>query len=238
MFVLLMVCNGCFTSIANNICYRCHDDIQIIERRGELSNDGKSFSIHLKMRRDYCRDPFRIWKGSVEEEKTYVYPLASPGPNADRMRFSIYSDNWRVRMVSFEVKDGKEVEDNFHVKNVDYNKLILPVYDRHVYDGYEKELVIGIDPNDLPFLSRPYIIRGWGINFSYKLVIPYKQEDNVYHVYLPRTDFITPLQIMNKPNTSTYILGFILTPPAICLDILTGPLQFILAAPFYLGYNW
>ena len=41
MLVLLMVCNGCFTEAAQRICYRCHDDIQIIERRGEVSNDGK-----------------------------------------------------------------------------------------------------------------------------------------------------------------------------------------------------
>ena len=230
--VLVMVCNGCFTSIANNICYRCHDDIQILERRGELSTDGESLSIHLKMRKDYCRDPFGIWKGSIEEEETHVYPLTNPEPHAERMRFSFFATNSNrcIIMRSFEVKDGKELAYNY-VENADYNKLILPVLNEYV-TGYEKVEKIFVHRDELPFLSRPYIIHGWSLlNDCEKLVIPYKLEDNVYHVYLPRKDIITPLKIPNKPNVSTYILGFILVPPAVLLDALTSPLQFIIVAP-------
>ena len=97
MLVLLMVCNGCFTYTAESICLRCHDDIQIIERRGDLSNDQKSLSIHLKKRRDYCRDPFGIWKGSIVEEETHVYSLTRPESLADIQQFSFTVQMARLR---------------------------------------------------------------------------------------------------------------------------------------------
>lgn len=256
MFVLLMVCNGCFTYVAESICYRCHDDIQIIERRGELSNDGKSLSIHLKKRKDYCRDPFGIWKGSVEEEETYEYPLTSPEPKAERMQFSIVLDNnctQRVSMQHLEVKDEKET-DGKDVIEADYNRLILPVFEQVKpmveMEGKKDDCTICIHPDDLQFLSHPFVYKYWGNypyyesdipynHFSYgirfrhpysRLVIPYKQENGTCYIYLPRKGVIDPSKMPNKPNISTRILQVLLIPPAVLLDALTFPLQAIYVA--------
>ena len=249
MLVLLMVCNGCFTSIANNICYRCHDDIQIIERHGELSNDQKSLSIHLKKRRDYCRDPFGIWKGSIEEEETHVYPLTSPESHTGLKQFSVILDNnaERISCQHFEVKDEKDAE-RMDVLGADYNRLILPVLKQVMpvfeIDGAMDDCSMRIHPDDLPFISRPFVyeyrrltdygmihpivFRYWRDSpHYYRLVIPYKQESNVRYVYLPGKSLITPSKVPNKPNTSTYILEVLFIPPAVILDVLTFPIQFI-----------
>ena len=249
MFVLLMVCNGCFTSIANNICYRCHDDIQILERRGELSNDGESLSIHLKMRKDYCRDPFGIWKGSIEEEENHVYPLTSPESHVGLKQFSIVLDNnaQRISLQSFEVKDEKDAEYR-DIFESDYNRLILPVLKQVMpvfeRDGAMDDCSIRVHPDDFSFISRPFVyeyrrltdygmiqpivFRYWRYSPpNYRLVIPYKQEGNVCYVYLPKKSLITPSKVPNKPNTSTYILEFFFIPPAVILDVLTFPIQFI-----------
>jgi hypothetical protein len=234
MLVLLMVCNGCFTEAAQRICYRCHDDIQIIERRGEVSNDGKSLSIHLKKRKDYCRDPFGIWKGSVEEEETYAYPLTSPEPKAERMQFSIVLDSnctQRVSMQHLEVKDERETDDK-DVIEADYNRLILPVFEQIKtiveIEGKKDDCIIRIHPDDLPYLSHPFVYKYWGYYpYYYRLVIPYKKEDDVCHVYLPKKGLIVPSKMPNKPNISTHILGTFFKPLAVLLDVLTFPLQAI-----------
>ena len=247
--VLLMVCNGCFTYYAESICLRCHDDIQIIERHGELSNDQKSLSIHLKRRRDYCRDPFGIWKGSIEEEETHVYPLTSPESHTGLKQFSVILDNnaERISCQHFEVKDEKEAECK-DIFESDYNRLILPVLKQVMpvfeIDGAMDDCSMRIHPDDLPFISRPFVyeyrrltdygmihpivFRYWRDSpHYYRLVIPYKQESNVRYVYLPGKSLITPSKVPNKPNTSTYILEVLFIPPAVILDVLTFPIQFI-----------
>ncbi len=249
MLVLLMACNGCFTYVAESICYRCHDDIQIIERHGELSNDQKSLSIHLKKRRDYCRDPFGIWKGSIEEEETHVYPLTSPESHTGLKQFSVILDNnaERISCQHFEVKDEKDAE-RMDVLGADYNRLILPVLKQVMpvfeIDGAMDDCSMRIHPDDLPFISRPFVyeyrrltdygmihpivFRYWRDSpHYYRLVIPYKQESNVRYVYLPGKSLITPSKVPNKPNTSTYILEVLFIPPAVILDVLTFPIQFI-----------
>ena len=233
MLVLLMMGNGCFTSIANNICYRCHDEIQIIERRGELSNDGESLSIHLKKRRDYCRDPFGIWTGSIVEEKTHVYSLTRPESLADMKQFSVVLDNHaeRISFQHLEVMDEKDAECR-DVFDADYNRLIFPVFNQ-VKLVFERvvandECTIRIHPDDLTFISRPFVYNYWYSSPpNYRLVIPYKQVGNVCYVYLPRKGLITPSKVPDKPNTSTYILEILFIPPAVILDVLTFPIQFI-----------
>ena len=233
MLVLLMVCNGCFTYTAESICQRCHDDIQIIERHGELSNDQKSLSIHLKKRRDYCRDPFGIWKGSIVEEENHVYPLTSPESLADIQRFSFILDNnaERISFQHFEVKDEKDAECG-DVFEADYNRLIFPVVKqvKPVFEGVvaKDECTICIHPDDLPFIFRPFVYNYWYSSPpNYRLVIPYKQVGNVCYVYLPRKGLVTPPNVRNKPNTSAYILEVLFIPPAVILDVLTFPIQFI-----------
>ena len=233
MLVLLMVCNGCFTYYAESICLRCHDDIQIIERHGELSNDQKSLSIHLKKRRDYCRDPFGIWKGSIVEEKTHVYSLTRPESLADMKQFSVVLDNHaeRISFQHLEVMDEKDAECR-DVFDADYNRLIFPVFNQ-VKLVFERvvandECTIRIHPDDLPFISRPFVYNHWYSSPpNYRLVIPYKLEGNVCYVYLPRKGLVTPSNVPNKPNTSAYILEVFLIPPAVILDVLTFPVQFI-----------
>ena len=233
MLVLLMVCNGCFTSIANNICYRCHDDIQIIERHGELSNDQKSLSIHLKKRRDYCRDPFGIWKGSIEEEETHVYPLTRPESVANHKQFSVVLDTnaERISFQHLEVTDEKDAEHRDFFE-ADYNRLIFPVFNQ-VKPVFERvvakdDCTICIHPDDLPFISRPFGSNYWYYSPpKYRLVIPYKLEGNVCYVYLPKKGLITPSKVRNKPNTSAYILEIFLKTPAVLLDVVTFPIQFI-----------
>ena len=233
MLVLLMVCNGCFTYNAESICLRCHDDIQIIERHGELLSDQKSLSIHLKKRRDYCRDPFGIWKGSIVEEENHVYPLTSPESHAGLKQFSVILDNHaeRISFQHFEVKDEKDAECG-DVFEADYNRLIFPVFNQ-VKLVFERvvandECTIRIHPDDLPFISRPFVYNYWYSSPpNYRLVIPYKQVGNVCYVYLPRKGLITPSKVRNKPNTSAYILEIFLKTPAVLLDVLTFPIQFI-----------
>ena len=231
--VLVMVCNGCFTWTAESICDRCHDDIQIIERHGELSNDQKSLSIHLKKRRDYCRDPFGIWKGSIEEEETYVYPLTRHESFADLEQFSVVldTDAERISFQHLEVKDEKEAEGR-DVFEADYNRLIFPVLNqaKPVFERVvtKDECTICIHPDDLPFISHPFVYKHWYSSPpKYRLVIPYKQVGNVCYVYLPRKGIITPSKVRNKPNTSAYILEIFLKTPAVLLDVLTFPIQFI-----------
>ena len=232
MFVLLMVCNGCFTYVAESICYRCHDDIQIIERRGEVSNDGKRLSIYLKKRTDYCRDPFGIWKGSIEEEGTYEYPLTSPEPHAVLKQFPVVLDDnctLRASMQPLEVKNGKEAEAK-EVNDADYNPLILPLLQQvePVFEIHgQKNDTIRIHPDDLPFLSRPFVYKYWGYYSCYKLVIPYKQENGIYYMYLPKKGLISPSKMPKKPNIGTQILKTLLIPPAMLLDVLTFPVQAI-----------
>ncbi|MBR5839691.1 MAG: hypothetical protein IKZ84_14210, partial [Victivallales bacterium] len=166
-------------------------------------------------------------------EKTHVYSLTNPESLADIQRFSFILDNnaERISFQHLEVTDEKEAEHR-DVFDADYNRLIFPVFNQ-VKLVFERvvandECTIRIHPDDLPFISRPFVYNYWYSSPpNYRLVIPYKQESNVRYVYLPRKSLITPSKVPDKPNMSTYILEILFIPPAVILDVLTFPIQFI-----------
>ena len=118
LLILLLLCNGCFTYGTTRFCGRMHNEIQILERRGELSNDGQHLIVHMKKQTNYCRDPFKIWRGSFVEESTHVYSLTTPEPDALRKEFLIILDEHRmiqrIQLQNYEIKNGEESTEYFH----------------------------------------------------------------------------------------------------------------------------
>ena len=234
MFVLLMVCNGCFTYSAIGFCDQCGNDIRIIERQGKLSEDGKSLSVYLKKRTDYCRDPFGIWKGSKIEESTHVYPLTKPEPNSIQKEFLVMfydQTSERVRLHGFETKYEHETIGKTQGV-VDYDRLVLPVF--HIYpmtpragsnDNYS---TIRIRPDDFHYLSHPFVWLSLNVYKHNTLVIPYKLEDNICYAYLPKENLIGTKKIIGKPNLSRYMWKVVFIPPSVVLDIVTSPVQAVL----------
>ena len=51
ILILLLFCNGCFTWETTKFCGRMHNEIHILERHGELSNDGQHLTVHIKNKR-------------------------------------------------------------------------------------------------------------------------------------------------------------------------------------------
>lgn len=234
MFVLLMACNGCFTHSAILFCDKCSDDIRIIERQGKLSEDGKSLSVYLKKRTDYCRDPFGIWKGSKIEESTHVYPLTKPEPNSIQKEFLVMfydQTSERVRLHGFETKYEHETIGKTQGV-VDYDRLVLPAF--HIYpmtpragsnDNYS---TIRIRPDDFHYLSHPFVWLSLNVYKHNTLVIPYKLEDNICYAYLPKENLIGMKKLIGKPNLSRYMWKVVFIPPSVVLDIVTSPVQAVL----------
>ena len=114
MLGMLLACSGCFQALTEDITDRCYDDIRIVERRGRISEDGKSLSIYQKKRTDYHRDPFGLWKGSFEEETSHTYPLDTPEPGAVLQDFDFTSRegySWRhVHRLPLEIKNAETTE--------------------------------------------------------------------------------------------------------------------------------
>ena len=231
LLILLLLCNGCFTYETTRFCGRMHNEIQILERRGELSNDGQYLIVHMKKQTNYCRDPFKKWRGSFVEESTHVYSLTTPEPDALRKEFLIILDEHRmiqrVQLQNYEIKNGEEstIEQN---DEVNLGRLILPafyIYPRNREGTSDIYSTLSIHPDDIHFLSHPFVWKRFGLEKNNTLVIPYKQEDNIIYAYCPKEDLIGPKKHRMQETLGAWALWAVLMPPAVVLDVVTFPVQ-------------
>ena len=244
MLGMLLACSGCFQALTEDITDRCYDDIRIVERRGRISEDGKSLSIYQKKRTDYHRDPFGLWKGSFEEETSHTYPLDTPEPGAVLQDFDFTPrEGYTLRHVyrlPLEIKNTEspdEAEDGRGVTFLPavlvYNKKRPGLHDSHpipIFDLY---------PDDIHLLSGPFVWLALQPYDDNVLVIPYKMEGNICHAYLAKEALVGQPEMLHKPNLTSKILTVILIPPAFVLDVVTSPIQagFILWALAHFNVN-
>jgi hypothetical protein len=236
MLAMLLLCNGCliFSSEAEHLCYKCYEDIKILERRAEFSQDGKSLSVYLKKRTTSRRDPFNIWQKVYEEEATQVYPLTTPQTSAVLKKILIIPDkkcreSCRFRMVDFEKKKDNEAMCRPHAKTSS-DGLFLPASFESLIQrtGADDvvDAILTIHPDDLKYLSGPFVVRSHTYNND-SLVIPLKMERDCCYAYSPKEDLIGAKEIYRRPNTSQTVWKVILRPPAFVLDVVTSPLQIV-----------
>ena len=240
---LLMVCNGCFTIETSRFCERCHDDIRILERHGEISKDGTSLSVYLKKQTDFYRDPFKIWTESIVEESSHVYPLTAPEPGSIRKEFVVIfrNDDGRLHSKSFGIKSNSEALSHSNQKEK-IDCLSFPSF--HIYPmerkgSFDHYSTIDIHPDDLPLLSHPFVWEAFGRYVNNSFVIPYKLENNVCHAYVPKVDLVGQREMLGRPNMVCSVLKVVLLPPAFVMDVVTSPIQagFILWALAHFNVN-
>ncbi|MBO4619995.1 MAG: hypothetical protein J5654_07785 [Victivallales bacterium] len=236
MFGLLWICSGClFRSAVDSLLYQCYDDILIVERRGEISEDGKNLTVYLKKRTDYRRDPFHIWKGSFEEEATHTYPLTHPETDAVLQEFEFIPP---VEQNRDRVECLFDVNANHNYAIISRSKieegqdgLFLPaivIYNGKKPGSHEKHPIrIHVHPDDVHLLAQPFVWRSPLGDDDNALVVPYKQEGNICYAYMSREDLIGPREIHRKSNLAKKIWTVLLWPPAFVLDVVTSPVQAI-----------
>ena len=237
MLALLLLCSGClFCSVADDLCNKCYEDIKILERRADFSQDGKSLSVCLKKRTTSRRDPFNICQKVSEEESTQVYPLTIPQTNAVLKEFLIipdkkscwYEENHRFQMVDIEKKMDNEAMCRPHAK-MSSDGLFLPasfIYpERKAGADGVFYFALSIHPDDLKYLSGPFVLRNYTSNDD-SLVIPYKRKGDWCYAYSPKEDLIG-VKETRRSNTSRTVWKVIFLPPAFVLDVVTSPLQVV-----------
>ena len=233
LMLLWAFCSGCFSMSIDNFCERCYDNVTILERRCEWSQDGKSFTVYCRKRIDYCRDPFKINTGSDVVSLSHTYSLTTPEPDAKLCRWTIVpSDKAHFVQLCYdqsEVKDGKRFHRDYRVPaTVDYNRLVLPfilpptVHWNHWDELGPVDICVTIHPEDLPLFKKPFLVSCGG----YYLAIPYKMEGNICNFYVPKEDLVSETGFWKRPNASQIKLKNVLKPPAVVLDIITSPIQF------------
>ena len=252
MLALLLLCSGCFCSMVVYHCdENCYDEIRILERRIDFSQDGKSLSVYLKKqttsRRDPFHDPIRYhnhsnpvgkWQKVSVDEATHTYPLTSPEANAVLKEFLVISDA-KVRTCRGFVKNVFGGSD----ATMSSDRALLPIlFIDSIIDSKRKPGAVGIGsctlhihPDDFKYLSRPFVlgsytqadrVNGW----EYSFMIPYKLEGDRCYAYSPKEDLICKhLNWWRKrPNASRTVWKVVLLPPAFVLDVATSPLQLVL----------
>ena len=226
MAVLCLTCCGCITGTVAEFCDNCYEKTRIIERTGEFSQDGTTFIVYSKKQIEYRRNPFRKQPKTSEQETTYVYSMTEPERNGKLHIWTIVpTDNAkRLYAIYFSVAESGPSE------KVDYNKLILPVfqpqsnhYRPSKTDFPSRECIIPMHPDDIPYLKKPFIIDFRG---KHILAIPYMFENNVCHLYLPQEDIVTPKRFCFKQRTASNILWkTVLLPIPIVTDIVLLPIE-------------
>ena len=239
---ILVLCNGCFTYETTKFCERMHNEIHILERHGELSNDGQHLTVYVKKQTNYCRDPFKIWRGSIVEESTHTYSLTNPEPDALQKEFLIILDerrHQRIDLQNFEINDGEEaiVERN---DKVNPGRLSLPaffIYPRKQEGTKDVYSTIVIHPDDFHFLSHPFVVLSFDRTKNNTLVIPYKREGNIIYAYCPKEDLLGLKKHLVEETIGAWALWAVLIPPAVVLDIVTSPVQGIFYMYMYSKSN-
>ena len=242
LMLLWAFCSGCFTGAVDSFCDRCHEDVHILERRCEWSEDGKTLAVYCRKRIDYCYDPFRLFAGSKEESTTHIYSLTTPGPD-DKLCCWLLVPTTQKRQLRvgydsydfLEVKEGKEFEPEQLLRNkVDYNHLLLPSIQPPSYQWAEnlpETYSVIVHPDDLPLFQKPFLVSRGGCF----LVIPYKIEENVCWFYVPKDQFFSGTDHYNISTTSQSVFKTLLMPPAIVLDVITSPIQFCIFITYFIS---
>ena len=244
MLLLLLLCNGCFTTGVSDLCGRIHNEIEVLERRGEVSNDGQHLEVYLKKQTTYCRPPFR--KRRVVEESTHVYSLTTPEPGALQKEFllSLKDDKGqRIHLQSYEITDGQdEITDGQETaigqnEEVNLGRLILPrvvIYPCRREGTRDIYSTLSIHPDDAHFLTQPFVWESFHWYQDNTLVIPYQQEGDILKAYCPKEDLIGPKQHRVQETIGAWALFAVLTPPALVLDVVTFPVQCV---AFYVAFQ-
>ena len=220
VLLVIFCCGCCFTDRASDICNKYHEDITILERNSELSKDMTTFTVHTRKWIEYGRNRS---KGEVKET-THAYSLTTPERNGKLCQWTLVPslnaervkvDNWCIKPPDIHNKNYKKSN------TVDYNNLALPTLD---LPYYSKKSIIQIHPNDISFLSKPVIISHKN---EYILAIPYQFENNICHLYIPKENLVSESRFTETSDMLYILLTTTLIPPAVILDVITSPIQFI-----------
>ena len=232
MLVLLLLCSGCFCSmVVYNCDENCHEEIIILERRVDFSQDGKSLSVYLKKQTTSRRDPFGNprdpvgkWQKVSVEEANHTYSLTSPEANAVLKKFRVIPNTevpvwWRFYMQDFGFPHATRSSAG----------TFLPLLIRKSEAAGTGFQTLFIHPDDFEYLSGPFVLGSFDIAGRYELslMIPYKQEGDYYYAYSPKEDLIGVPIKTRRPNASRTVWKVVLLPPAFVLDVVTSPLQVV-----------
>ncbi len=85
---------------------------------------------------------------------------------------------------------------------------------------------VHVHPDDIHYLTKPFLSRNVHWN-RFKLQIPYKTEDGVFHLYSPKDSerIFGPPEYASEKNATRYAWGIIIPPVALALDIVLLPVE-------------
>jgi hypothetical protein len=224
LFVLailcLTCCGCCFSDRTQDFCNRRYSckTTQIIARNGRLSQDGTTFTVYSHKLID--PDPNQHLADYIKYETTHVYSMTSPEQNGKLCQFTLvpYINTKHLNVNTFGLTENINYCNS---KTLDYSSLTLPVL---ILPHYSRKCAISIHPDDASYFFKPFIIY---CKDDYILAIPYKMENNICHFYIPKEDLVTENIYTKTSNIGNILSKVVLMPPAVILDVITSPIQFI-----------
>ena len=219
--ILCLTCCGCcFSDRTQDFCNRRYSckTTQIIARNGRLSQDGTTFTVYSHKLID--PDPNQHLADYIKYETTHVYSMTSPEQNGKLCQFTLVPS---INAKHLNVNTFGLIENiNYcNSKTLDYSSLTLPVL---ILPHYSRKCAISIHPDDASYFFKPFIIY---CKDDYILAIPYKMENNICHFYIPKEDLVTENIYTKTSNIGNILSKVVLMPPAVILDVITSPIQFI-----------
>jgi hypothetical protein len=232
---------GCCTIYTRGECGKCVKNSWHIERDGSFSAEDKTMSITATSRKRYQYMPFTDWAFlSKPQKESATYSLTSPPDDAELFQWEVIPTNnttWQFDKRSWDIPQ-LPVEDS--------NAFILPVlhpkqnqndspqkYQLHTQNSSVTTVFIHSD--EIDYFSKPFLLLSPKNRF--KLLIPYKIEDNLYYLYSPKDSGIL-FNDTGKLNFAGAFWTVLLIPPACVLDIVLSPFEILGATLFITGMNW
>ena len=224
LFVLailcLTCCGCCFSDRTQDFCNRRYSckTTQIIDRHGRFSQDGTTFTVYSHKLID--PDPNQHLADYIKYETTHVYSMTSPEQNGKLCQFTLVP-SINAKHLNVNTFGLPENIKYCNSKTLDYSSLTLPVL---ILPHYSRKCAISIHPDDASYFFKPFIIY---CKDDYILAIPYKMENNICHLYIPKEDLVTENIFTKTSNIGNILSKVVLMPPAVILDVITSPIQFI-----------
>ena len=231
---------GCCTIFTKGECGKCVENSWHIERDGSFSAEDKTMSITATSRKRYQYMPFTDWAFlSKPRKESATYSLTSPPDDAELFQWEVIPTNnttWQFDKRSWNIP---------HLPVEDPNAFILPVLHpkQNQNDSPQYQLhtpnasvtTVFIHSGEIDYFSKPFLLLAPKNRF--KLLIPYKIEDNLYYLYSPKDSDIL-FNDTGKLNFAGAFWTVLLVPPACVLDIVLSPFEILGATLFITGMNW
>ncbi|MBQ6474213.1 MAG: hypothetical protein IJJ33_19660 [Victivallales bacterium] len=241
--LMTLLWSGCCTVRTNKFCDNCYKRCEVVERRGNLSEDGKTFSLYCKTRLEYRHNPFTKKVKFKEKENTFVFPLTAPAKEQDkRTLMLILSPSLKVSSLEIlhygiNAQHNKDANNRQTRDNVDYNQLDLPLFRRYgrcvgTRGGngiYKYDEPIRVRPEDLHVFAKPFVIQEIPVDPRPRLALPYLMEDNVCHYYLAPDESSLLRTSWVMSSLPGNLMRMVLLPPAVVVDVITSPIQLVIA---------